>query len=407
MPAKWQRWMPMEIDALRASPAVQAMHPSARAGYIWLLLDSWQTDDCTIPSDQLDLAEKSGLGDELWAIHGPRILRKFDPVDGTDRLRNQVCYEKWLDAKRIFEARKKAADKTNTVRPPRQPEVASEAEKQRARWAVNDLVKNGSIKPADALPCVDCGHLYDGNGNRHEYDHFLGYQEENQTKVEAVCLPCHQKREVRRGRRWGTVTDIINCGDRDGDRPSKSTSASRSAHTRTETETETETSTSTQTKAKKQKPTPKASPSSLVVPPWIPEDSWNGFVESRKKLRAPLTERATALIVGKLQNFEAQGMPAGDVLDQSIERGWVGVFELKSQTGGTTHVNGNGKKSQTEQQHAHVQAAILNLTSTQDSGGGGGRQIGAGAGQDTGIASPAGVGGEPGSLSSRAADWGL
>ncbi|MGA7885273.1 MAG: hypothetical protein WCA44_05975 [Acidobacteriaceae bacterium] len=78
-----------------------------------------------------------------------------------------------------------------------------------------------------------------------------------------------------------------------------------------------------------------------------------------------------------------------------------------NQPQGGTHVNGNGKKSQTEQQHAHVQAAIHNLTSTQDSGGGGGRQIGTGAGQDTGIASPAGVGGEPGSLSSRAADWGL
>jgi hypothetical protein len=116
MAAKWQRWMPMEIDALKASPAVQAMHPSARAGYVWLLLDAWQTDDCTIPSDPLDLADKSGLGDELWAAHGIRILRKFERIDGSDRLRNLPQYERWQAAKVVYDKRHENADRTNERR---------------------------------------------------------------------------------------------------------------------------------------------------------------------------------------------------------------------------------------------------------------------------------------------------
>lgn len=117
MPAKWQQWMPFRIDAFKGSPAVQAMHPSARIGYLYLLSCAWQTDDCTVSADSLDLAENSGLGDELWAIHGPRIIRKFDVVDG-NRLRNETCYEEWLEAKRIFDARRGAANRTNSARSP-------------------------------------------------------------------------------------------------------------------------------------------------------------------------------------------------------------------------------------------------------------------------------------------------
>src|ERR1700722_14562788 len=118
MAAKWQRWMPMEIDALKASPSVQAMHPSARSGYVWLLLDAWQTDDCTIPTDPIDLADKSGLGDELWGIYGLRILRKFERVDGSDRLRNLPQYERWQAAKSIYEKRQEAAHRKNEIRSP-------------------------------------------------------------------------------------------------------------------------------------------------------------------------------------------------------------------------------------------------------------------------------------------------
>lgn len=92
------------------------MHPCARVGYLYLLAFAWQTDDCTIPSDPIDLADKSGLGDELWMVHGPRILRKFHAVEGTDRLRNAPLYTRWIDAKAIYEARHADPDEVRRKR---------------------------------------------------------------------------------------------------------------------------------------------------------------------------------------------------------------------------------------------------------------------------------------------------
>lgn len=117
MAARWQQWMPFHIDRFRGSPDVQAMHPAARIGYLYLLAAAWQSDDCTISSDPLDLASASGLGDELWAQYGKRILKKFRS-DGQGKLKNFVLDEEWKEAKRIFEARVSAAKSTNASRSP-------------------------------------------------------------------------------------------------------------------------------------------------------------------------------------------------------------------------------------------------------------------------------------------------
>lgn len=118
MAERWQQWMPFYIDRFRGSPDVQAMHPCARIGYLYLLSSAWQTEDCTIPTDPIDLATLSGLGDELWEQYSARIMRKFDRVDGTNRMRNSAEYTEWLDAKRVFEARQAAARKTTQTRSP-------------------------------------------------------------------------------------------------------------------------------------------------------------------------------------------------------------------------------------------------------------------------------------------------
>lgn len=115
MAAKWQQWMPLHIDRFKGSPSVQAMHPIARIGYLYLLLCCWQSDDCTIPSDDLTLADLSGLGDDLWQVYRERILRKFER-NRDNSLVNSVLLSEWNDAKRIFESRKAAANRTNTVR---------------------------------------------------------------------------------------------------------------------------------------------------------------------------------------------------------------------------------------------------------------------------------------------------
>ena len=117
MAAKWQQWIPFHIDRFMASLSVQAMHPAARWGYWCLITRQWQSEDCTITADELQLAEMSGLGDELWAAHGTRILRKFQSVED-GRLRNAVCFAEWQDAKRVYDKRRENADRTNSVRSP-------------------------------------------------------------------------------------------------------------------------------------------------------------------------------------------------------------------------------------------------------------------------------------------------
>lgn len=117
MAAKWQQWFPFKIDSFRGSPSVQSMHPIARAGYIYLLAHAWQTEDCSIPRDEVELASISGLGEKLWKSYGPTVLRKFSSnEDG--RLRNQVLLNEWNEAKRVFDARKEAAKRTNDGRSP-------------------------------------------------------------------------------------------------------------------------------------------------------------------------------------------------------------------------------------------------------------------------------------------------
>ena len=58
----------------------------------------------------------------------------------------------------------------------------------------------------------------------------------------------------------------------------------------------------------------------------------NDFAEMRKKLRKPLTDRALALTLSELEKLA----PGDDekkiaILNQSIQRGWQGVFPLKDE----------------------------------------------------------------------------
>jgi len=116
MPAKWQQWMPLNLDQLWSSPAVQRMSPAAFKGYISLISAQWQSDDCTIPSDMNELSELSRLSDEDWEKASASILRKFDAVED-GRLRNDVCFAKWNEAKTVFEARQASARKVNARSP--------------------------------------------------------------------------------------------------------------------------------------------------------------------------------------------------------------------------------------------------------------------------------------------------
>lgn len=63
------------------------------------------------------------------------------------------------------------------------------------------------------------------------------------------------------------------------------------------------------------------------LPDWINSEAWTGFVAMRKAIKAPLTPRAIALTVGKLDDMRRRGLDPNASLDQSTEYAWRGVFD--------------------------------------------------------------------------------
>jgi len=80
------------------------------------------------------------------------------------------------------------------------------------------------------------------------------------------------------------------------------------------------------------------------LPDYINPDVWKAFVEHRKKLRAPMTDNAKNLIISKMDKLS--GNP-NSILNQSIESGWKGVFELKKEN--NYGQNKTDSRSRTEQ----------------------------------------------------------
>lgn len=66
----------------------------------------------------------------------------------------------------------------------------------------------------------------------------------------------------------------------------------------------------------------------FVLPEWIEKDSWNGFVEFRKK-KGPFTDRAKTMMINKLDKLRQEGNDPSKVLDQSVFKGWTDVYALK------------------------------------------------------------------------------
>ena len=73
-----------------------------------------------------------------------------------------------------------------------------------------------------------------------------------------------------------------------------------------------------------------ATPSQLI-PAWLDSRAWDGFVEMRKKIRAPLTDYAKERLLVKLDRWRLEGIDIAAVLNQSIERSWRGVWPLSQE----------------------------------------------------------------------------
>jgi len=64
------------------------------------------------------------------------------------------------------------------------------------------------------------------------------------------------------------------------------------------------------------------------------EKTLDDFVEMRKKIKSPMTDRAVSLLKDKLQRLAPDNEQKQiKILEQSIESGWKSVYELKAESG--------------------------------------------------------------------------
>jgi uncharacterized protein YdaU (DUF1376 family) len=68
------------------------------------------------------------------------------------------------------------------------------------------------------------------------------------------------------------------------------------------------------------------------LPDWLNKTDWNDFVEMRKKLKKPMTDRAVKLMLSKLETMKNKGINTSEVLQKSILANWSDVYEPKVQT---------------------------------------------------------------------------
>ena len=67
----------------------------------------------------------------------------------------------------------------------------------------------------------------------------------------------------------------------------------------------------------------------IKLPGWLDSELWQAFKEHRQRLRKPMTLKAEQLNLAKLKKLKKQGNDPAAVINQSIERGWQGLFALK------------------------------------------------------------------------------
>jgi uncharacterized protein YdaU (DUF1376 family) len=76
------------------------------------------------------------------------------------------------------------------------------------------------------------------------------------------------------------------------------------------------------------KPGRETAPRAVTLPPWLPAEDWQAFVEHRRRLRAAMTDVAQTRAIAALDRLRADGHQPVAVINQSIIHGWKGLFPL-------------------------------------------------------------------------------
>ena len=73
----------------------------------------------------------------------------------------------------------------------------------------------------------------------------------------------------------------------------------------------------------------KKKPIPFDLPEWVPVDAWDAFVDMRRSIKKPLSDRAKALSIKKLDELRKAGSDPRLVLENSVMNSWQGLFDAK------------------------------------------------------------------------------
>lgn len=95
----------------------------------------------------------------------------------------------------------------------------------------------------------------------------------------------------------------------------------------------------------------------LSLPTWLAPELWARW-ESYRKRTGPFTEDARALSLRTLGKWHAVGHDPKTVIEQSIERGWTGLFPVRSDNDGFRNTGAGNSGGVAGRVAAHARAAI-------------------------------------------------
>lgn len=72
----------------------------------------------------------------------------------------------------------------------------------------------------------------------------------------------------------------------------------------------------------------------VELPDWLPQAAWDDWLAHRKAMKAPFTQRAAELSISVLGRLRGEGHDPVAVIEESVLRGWTGLFPLRQATGG-------------------------------------------------------------------------
>lgn len=83
-----------------------------------------------------------------------------------------------------------------------------------------------------------------------------------------------------------------------------------------------------------------------ALPDWLPVEAWQGWLDMRKKLRKPPTDRAMKMALDKLDRWRQAGHDIEEILNRSTMNSWVDLYEPRGgHNGSGPDRNGNHRSS--------------------------------------------------------------